>query len=267
MSTVFESKRFMVQRKQSEIGETIKTVFYAVLVALAIRTCAYEPFNIPSGSMIPHLLVGDYLFVSKYSYGYSRHSLPFSPPLFEGRVGFNEPERGDIAVFKYPDDTSIDYIKRVIGLPGETIQMRGGRLYINGKRVARKKMQDHVYVDTEGRVARSRRYVETLPGGVKHTLLEIGDTLKHDDTPEYTIPSGYYFMMGDNRDRSRDSRVSDVGFVPAEYLVGRAEVIFFSTNGEARLWEFWKWPMTIRWGRLFKSLRASSGGTFIPDRV
>lgn len=228
----------------------------AVFVALVVRTVAFEPFNIPSGSMIPNLLVGDYLFVSKYSYGYSRFSMPLSPPLFSGRLAFSEPERGDIAVFKYPRDTSIDYIKRVVGLPGDRIQMRGGRLHINGVMVPRERVEDYVYIDTDGKVVRSARYVETLPEGMRYRILEASDTAQFDDTPEYVVPFGHYFMMGDNRDRSADSR-ADVGFVPAENLVGRAELLFFSTNGMARFWEFWKWPSTTRWGRLFGNLRAS----------
>lgn len=243
----------MSNKKPGGIGETIRTVVYAVVVALLVRTVAFEPFNIPSGSMIPHLLIGDYLFVSKYSYGYSRFSLPFGGPAFEGRVLETAPERGDIAVFKFPRDTSIDYIKRVIGLPGDRVQMKAGRLFLNGVEVPRERIEDYVYVDPRGNVLRFAQYMETLPEGIRHRIVEVTDHGPYDDTPEYTVPAGHYFMMGDNRDNSADSR-ADVGFVPLDNFVGRAEVLFFSTNGSARIWELWKWPSAIRWDRLFNSL-------------
>lgn len=243
----------MSQKKTGGIGETLRTVVYAVLIALVVRTVAFEPFNIPSGSMIPTLLVGDYLFVSKYSYGYSRHSMPFSFPPFEGRVLGEPPERGDTAVFKFPGDDTTDYIKRVIGLPGDTVQMRGGRLYINDELVPRERVEDYVYRDARGNVLRFAQFIETLPNGVKHRIIEAGDTGPYDDTPVFKVPEGHYFMMGDNRDNSADSR-ADVGFVPAENFVGRAEFLFFSTDGSARLWEVWQWPFAIRWDRLFDSL-------------
>jgi len=235
--------------------EFIKTLVYAVLIAVAFRTVAYEPFNIPSGSMFPTLLVGDYLFVSKPSYGYSRHSLPFSPPLFEGRIFASEPERGDVAVFKKPTDESTDYIKRVIGLPGDRIQMKQGRLYINGEMVPRRRVEDYVMTDPYGRTFSIPQYIETLPNGVEHHILEqLGDRAQHDNTPEFEIPEGLYFMMGDNRDNSLDSRDSSVGMVPFENFVGRAEFLFFSTDGSARGYEFWKWPFATRYSRLFQAI-------------
>jgi len=236
--------------------ETLRTVFYAVLFAVVVRTFAYEPFNIPSGSMIPTLLVGDYLFVSKFSYGYSRYSLPFSPPLFKGRIFASEPKRGDVVVFKLPRDNATDYIKRIIGLPGDRIQVISGILHINGKAVTRRRIGDF----SEGEAGRGQRraiqYIETLPGGRTHRIIEEqGDFGRLDNTPVYVVPEGYYFAMGDNRDNSLDSRVLDhVGFIPAENLVGRAEFLFFSTNGSARIWEIWKWPFTIRYGRLFNGI-------------
>jgi signal peptidase I len=234
------------------VVETVKTVVYAVLIALAVRTVAFEPFNIPSGSMVPTLLVGDYLFVSKFSYGYSRYSLPFGLPLFSGRIFFHSPERGDVVVFKLPSDNSTDYIKRVIGLPGDHIQMKSGNLYINDQLVPRKRIQDYLYQEGNGTVLPLAQYIETLPNGVQHRIIKMGDNGPLDNTPVYNVPSGEYFMMGDNRDNSQDSRVlSAVGYVPAENLIGRAEFIFFSTDGSARLWEVWKWPFTIRYGRLF----------------
>jgi signal peptidase I len=244
--------------------ELVKTLVYAVIIAIIIRTVFYEPFNIPSSSMVPTLLIGDYLFVSKFSYGYSRYSLPLGDhfPSF-GRIFFRDPERGDVIVFKYPRDPSTHYIKRLIGLPGDKIQVIQGTLYIND--VATKRERDGVYVDPDTGTTREQ-YIETLPNGVRHPILL--DPLRaqpdkpcdrvnsYTDDPENTcpfkVPPEHYFMMGDNRDNSSDSRVanSGVGMVPAENLVGRAEFIFFSTNGYARLWEVWKWPETVRYGRL-----------------
>ena len=241
-------------RKKSAGGivDTVKTIVYAVLIALVVRTVAFEPFNIPSGSMVPTLLVGDYLFVSKFSYGYSRYSLPFGLPLFSGRIFFHSPERGDVVVFKLPTDNSTDYIKRVIGLPGDHIQMKSGILHINGQAVPRRRIEDYFYQEGPGAVIPLAQYIETLPNGVQHRIIEMSDNGPLDNTQEYVVPPGDYFMMGDNRDNSQDSRVlSAVGYVPAENLIGRAQFIFFSTNGSARLWEFWKWPFSIRYGRLF----------------
>ncbi len=243
----------MSKKKHGGIGETIRTVIYAVLIALVVRTVAYEPFNIPSGSMIPTLLVGDYLFVSKFSYGYSRHSFPFSMVPLDGRVLGEGPDRGDVAVFKFPGDNATDYIKRVIGLPGDTIQVQMGRLFINGEAVERERVEDFVIRDHFGNVRRLGRFTETLPNGTTHEILEESDFERYDNTPLFRVPEGHYFMMGDNRDHSEDSRGS-VGFVPVENLVGRAEVLFFSTDGSARLWELWRWPFAIRWERLFQSV-------------
>ncbi|MDA1324755.1 MAG: signal peptidase I [Proteobacteria bacterium] len=242
----------------SGMWDTVKTVVYAVLIALFIRTVAYEPFNIPSGSMIPTLLVGDYLFVSKFSYGYSHHSLPLSPRIFSGRVFDAAPERGDVIVFKLPRDNDTDYIKRVIGLPGDRIQMHQGRLYINGKLVKRQKIED--YIDESG--GRAPQFVETLPNGRRHRILEVrGDSGELDNTREYAVPPGHYFMMGDNRDNSADSRVqkdmspSWVSYVPAENFVGRADVLFFSTDGSAGWWRFWRWIPAMRFSRLFRVIK------------
>src|SRR5438270_6650561 len=235
--------------------ETAKTIVYAVLIALVVRTVAYEPFNIPSGSMIPALLVGDYLFVSKVSYGYSRHSLPFGPPLFSGRIFFRSPQRGDVAVFKLPTDPSTDYIKRIVGLPGDRLQVRHGQLYINDQAVPRKPAD--TCRDDEDSPIPVQGYIESLPRGpgkkpVEHCIIKIGDDGPLDNTPVYEVPPGHYFGMGDNRDNSQDSRVlSVVGYIPAENLVGKAQFIFFSTDGSARLWEFWRWLFAVRYSRIF----------------
>jgi signal peptidase I len=166
------------------------------------------------------------------------------------------PKRGDVAVFKLPRDNKTDYIKRIVGLPGDTIQMREGRLYINGTLVPRDNPTEYNYIDTNGGSVRTTQYIETLPNGVKHRILEISDQAMLDETPVYTVPPNHYFCMGDNRDNSQDSRaLSAVGFVPLENLVGRAEFIFFSTNGNAALWEIWRWPSAIRYDRLFEGVR------------
>lgn len=248
----------MPEKQSSELVENIKTIFVALLIALVIRAFLFQPFNIPSGSMLPTLLVGDYLFVSKYAYGYSRHSFPFSPNIFSGRIWAAEPARGDIAVFKLPTDGDTDYIKRVTGLPGDRIQMRGGVLYINDQAVPHAQIGDYTEKDLAGNVAQARQYRETLPGGVSHNVLDIMLNGPADDTGVFTVPQGHVFMMGDNRDNSSDSRVASggVGFVPMENLVGRAEFLFFSTDGSARLWEFWRWFQAARFERMFRTIDA-----------
>lgn len=247
-------KSMAKKRESSGIGENIRTIVYAVLIALALRTFAFEPFNIPSGSMMPTLLTGDYLFVSKYSYGYSRYSLAFGLPLLNGRIWGSEPERGDVVVFRLPTDTTKDYIKRVIGLPGDTVQMKEGRLFINGTLVERERIADFAVPVASDRTVMVNQYLETLPNGVEHVVLESSDSDHLDNTPEYSVPQDHYFMMGDNRDRSQDSRVmSIVGFVPEENLVGRAEVIWFSLR-DASFWQVWKWPTRLRFGRLFRGI-------------
>ncbi len=250
----------MPKRSSGTLVENIKTIVYAGLIAIGIRTVAFEPFNIPSGSMIPTLLVGDYLFVSKYSYGYSRYSLPFSPNLFSGRILASPPERGDVAVFKVPRDNSTDYIKRIIGLPGDRVQMKGGQLYLNGEQVPRKLLGDFLAQESTIRV-QVRRFAETLPnvdGGMRtHDIVKMTDTGGLNDTPEFRVPADHVFAMGDNRDNSSDSRdpTGGVGFIPIENLVGRAEFIFFSVDAQSPWWQVWQWPAQIRWSRLFSGIR------------
>jgi signal peptidase I len=243
---------------RSGMGETIRTIVYALLIAVVVRTFLFEPFNIPSGSMIPTLQVGDYLFVWKPSYGFSRFSFPFSPHLFDGRILYSAPRRGDVAVFRFTRDTSVDYIKRIVGLPGDKVQVRDGRLFLNGVEVPRTEEGDYVAVDEHRNELQGRLYSETLPGSngrapVVHPILRLTDEGMQNNTPEYTVPAGYFFAMGDNRDDSADSRfMDDLGYVPIENLVGRAEMIFFSFDARHPTWQFWYWPVEIRWNRLFR---------------
>jgi signal peptidase I len=244
----------MPETKAGGLRETIRTLVYALLIALAVRTLAFEPFNIPSGSMKPTLLVGDYLFVSKYAYGYSRYSLPLGLPLFSGRIFGRLPERGDVVVFKLPSDNKTDYIKRVIGLPGDRIQVIGGRLHLNGKPVEIEPAGVFVEPD-DGPPGGIPMFTETLPNGRQHPILEMTDHGMLDDTGVYEVPEGHIFAMGDNRDNSLDSRVRDVGYIPVENLIGRAEIMFFSVSGGTRIWEIWKWPFAIRYDRLLRPIR------------
>jgi len=240
--------------------ETIKIVIQALALAMVVRVFFYQPFNIPSGSMKSTLLVGDYLFVSKLSYGYSRYSFPGGFNLFSGRIFASEPKRGDVAVFKLPRDNSTDYIKRVIGLPGDEVQMIAGQLHINGKAVPKKRIGDFSTHEDGGPLRRIPMFEETLPNGVTYRVLDSEPNGAFDSVGPYKVPPGHYFMMGDNRDNSTDSRALwGVGYVPLENFVGRAEIIFFSAAFDDpdafRLLTPWRWPLDVRWGRFFNLVR------------
>ncbi|MFA9475029.1 MAG: signal peptidase I [Filomicrobium sp.] len=248
--------------KRSESGwwELMKIVIQALAIALVVRVFFYQPFNIPSGSMKDTLLIGDYLFVSKLSYGYSRYSFPFSPNLFEGRGFGAQPKRGDVAVFKLPRDNSTDYIKRVIGLPGDEIRVRNGIVILNGKEIPRKRIGNYVPPTNGGPARKIPKYEETLPNGVAYSVLDSESNGFFDNVGPYKVPAGHYFMMGDNRDNSTDSRATyDVGYVPYQNLIGRAEIIFFSAavdeDNAFRWYTPWTWPLDIRWGRIFQLVR------------
>ncbi|MEO1066210.1 MAG: signal peptidase I [Pseudomonadota bacterium] len=245
-------------KEEGGVWDTVKVIVQALILALILRTFLVQPFSIPSGSMKGTLLVGDYLFVSKYSYGYSQHSFPFGLAPISGRIWKGEPKRGDIAVFKLPKDGKTDYIKRIVGLPGDRVQMIDGALYLNGEAVEREKVQDFTETNRRGEQRAVTQYRETLPNGVSYLTLDLVPNGFSDNTQEYVVPEGHYFMMGDNRDNSADSRVlGQVGYVPYENLVGRAELLFFSLKEGTSAWQIWKWPTDLRFGRLFNGLRSN----------
>jgi len=221
------------KRKEGGIAETGRVIFHALIIALVIRTFLFQPFNIQSGSMKETLLVGDYLFVSKYSYGYSHYSLPFSPQLFPGRIHPADPQLGDVVVFRTPKDDRVDYVKRVAGLPGDRVQMIDGMLNINGKPVKQERIEDFIETDDFGNTTPVKRWRETLPNGVSYETLQLMDNSFYSHTNVYEVPPGHFFALGDNRDNSLDSRaLSDIGYVPLDNLVGRAEIIFLSKHPE-----------------------------------
>ena len=244
----------MTKVKKNSFFGNLKSIFIAIFIALLIRSFIFEPFNIPSGSMKPNLLVGDFIFVSKYSYGFSKHSLPFSIPIIPGKIFSNTPERGDVVVFKTPENNRTDYIKRVIGLPGDKIEIKNGIIFINGSEILRKKLNDFIDTDNKTSNKRVRMYNEYF-FNKEINILDITDNGIADNTQLFNVPENHFFVMGDNRDNSQDSRfISTVGFIPYENLVGKAQFIFFSLEN-ARFLQIWKWPNSIRYERIFQKIQ------------
>ena len=243
----------MFDRKS--IIENIKTLFYALIIALIIRSLFLQPFYIPSSSMEPNLLVGDRLFVTKYSYGYSKHSFPFSPAIFNGRLFFDAPERGDVVVFKTPADNRTDYIKRLIGLPGDRIQFIDHNLYINNTEVLKSKKLINNKIYCGQRNININFFEEILPNGKKHNTVYLKNS-SYKNSDEFIVPENHYFFLGDNRDCSKDSRfLSSVGYVHKDNLVGKAQFIFFSSDRSiGSFFYFWKWNKSIRFERFFKKI-------------
>ena len=241
---------------KKKIIENIKTIIYALIIALIIRSFLFQPFYIPSSSMEPNLLVGDRLFVSKYSYGYSRHSLPFSPNITQKRYFSKNPERGDVVVFKTPADNRTDYIKRLIGLPGDTLQIIEGELYLNSQKIQRNKVEITFNINCGNRKLDINAFEEILPGGEKYIAVYNKEGTMQ-NTDKFIVPDEHYFFMGDNRDCSKDSRfLSSVGYVTFNNLVGKASMIFFSNDKKkGNFFEFWKWHKSIRIDRIFSKVQ------------
>ena len=240
---------------KSLIIDNLKTLFYALIIAIIIRSLLLQPFYIPSSSMEPNLLVGDRLFVTKYSYGYSKHSFPFSPKIFSGRILFSEPEAGDVVVFKTPADNRTDYIKRLIGIPGDEIQFINGDLYINNNQILKTsiKSTDNIFCGRDK--IEVNFFNEKLPGGKNYKAVYRSDhSFKNSD--KFLVPKDHYFFLGDNRDCSKDSRyLSEVGFVHQNNLVGKAQFLFFSSDyREGSIFKFWDWDKILRFNRFFKKI-------------
>ena len=238
----------------NNIFSNLKSIVLAVFIAIIIRSFIFEPFNIPSGSMKPNLLVGDFIFVSKWSYGFSKHSLPFSIPIIPNKIFNKYPKRGDVVVFKTPADNRTDYIKRLIGLPGDKIQLVDGLIIINGKKILKRKIPDFIDIDKFYNFSRIRQYEEDF-FNKEIKILDKIDNGPVDNTNEYIVPKDHFFVMGDNRDNSQDSRfLFTVGYIPEKNLIGKAQFIFFSLEN-SRFLEFWKWPKAIRFNRIFKKIK------------
>jgi len=241
---------------KQKIIDNFKTLFYALIIALLIRTLFFQPFYIPSSSMEPNLLIGDRLFVSKFSYGYSRHSLPFSPKIFNNRIFERFPQRGDVIVFKTPMDNRTDYIKRLIGLPGDTVQILDMYLYINDEKITREGVKNLKDINCGNEIIKSDFFMESLPNGKRYIAAYRNEGTMQ-NTDKFIIPENHYFFMGDNRDCSKDSRfLSSVGYVHFNNLVGKAQLIFFSNEKQkGSFFEFWKWHKSLRFDRFFKKIR------------
>ena len=240
---------------KKKIIENLKTLIYALILALIIRSFLFQPFYIPSSSMEPNLLVGDRLFVAKYEYGYSRHSFPFSPKITDRRFISKTPSRGDVIVFKTPSDNRTDYIKRLIGLPGDKIKFIDGDLHINDNQVLKTRISatDTIYCGNTNIPVNT--FEEKLPNGKKYDSV-YRKSYSFQNSDEFIIPSKHYFFLGDNRDCSKDSRfLSSVGYVHEDNLVGKAQFIFFSTDSRlGSVFKFWKWSDTLRINRFFKKI-------------
>jgi len=241
---------------KKKIIDNIKTLFYALIIALFIRSLFFQPFYIPSSSMEPNLLIGDRLFVSKYSYGYSRHSFPFSPKIFTGRILEKSPKRGDVVVFKTPADNRTDYIKRLIGLPGDKVQIINKDLYLNDIKIEKIKVETSLNINCGNKILQVDTYEETLPNGKKYLAVYRKDGTMI-NTDKFIVPKEHYFFLGDNRDCSKDSRfLSSVGYVNFNNLVGKARLIFFSNDRKkGSFLKFWKWNQIVRKDRLFKKIQ------------
>tara|TARA_B100001175_G_scaffold317251_1_gene333461 strand:- start:1106 stop:1837 length:732 start_codon:yes stop_codon:yes gene_type:complete len=238
------------------IIENTKTLFYALIIAVLIRSILIQPFYIPSSSMESTLLVGDRLFVTKFSYGYSKHSFPFSPSLFSGRIMYNSPKRGDIVVFKTPADNRTDYIKRLIGLPGDTVQFIDGELYLNGNQILKTIKSKNNILYCGNQKIQVTTYTEKLHGGITYTASYRKD-YSYENSDKFIVPDDHFFFLGDNRDCSKDSRfLSEVGYVHKNNLVGKAQILFFSTDAKiGSIFKFWKWNEIMRLNRFFKKIR------------
>ena len=237
------------------VVDNIKTLFYALIIAVIIRSLLIQPFYIPSSSMEPTLLVGDRLFVTKYSYGYSRHSFPFSPPILNKRIFFNDPKRGDVVVFKTPSDNRTDYIKRLIGLPGDKIQFIDSNIYINNSEILKSRTSKVDKIFCGSRIIDVFTFEEKLPNGRLYTSVYLKD-FPYQNSDIFNVPADHYFFLGDNRDCSKDSRyLSSVGYVHKDNLVGKAQFIFFSSDKSVgSFFAFWKWHKSIRIKRFFKKI-------------
>jgi signal peptidase I len=254
--------------EKNEWVETLVVIIEALVIAVVFRTFLWQPFSIPTGSLQPTMLIGDYFLANKFTWGLSKYSFIVPLPIQGRLLAFSEPVRGDIAVFH--NITNEDYVKRIIGMPGDRIQMKEGRLYINGTMIEREEIGPGRDVGVSGQSQDVTLYRETLPNGLVHTIQEVSDREQLDDTEEFTVPPGHYFMMGDNRDNSLDSRAeiitdsrgnvrAGVGMVPLNALIGKGEARFMSIQGNAPLWAIWDWPFNLRWDRMFQSVYVNDG--------